>query len=85
MLMFFRDTCAICVEDKLNFRQKKNTLGVILTREFCCENCGAIFIEDELRWKLVQMKNKYNPIWKQFQHKSLYVREWVNIGQECTL
>ena len=80
MQMLFGNTCVICHSEKLIFRKKQAFFGITLTGSFYCENCGSVFMEDELRWKLVQMKDKFNPIWQEFRQKSLYVREWVNIG-----
>lgn len=81
MQMFFEKTCVICHSDNLTFRKKKTFLGIPTSSEsFVCENCGSIFLEDELRWKLVSTKNPLNPIWQQFHQKSFYVREWLSIG-----
>jgi len=79
--MLFDTTCVICHEDRLTFQKKKMVLGITLSPEnYVCENCGSIFCEDELKWRLVQTKDKNNPIWKEFRQKSLYVREWLTIG-----
>ena len=80
MQMFFDNTCVICSSDKLIFQKKKGMLGLTVTSIFSCENCGSIFTEDELKWKLIQIKDRRNPIWMQYQKKSFYVREWIGIG-----
>jgi len=81
MQMLFEKTCVICRTDKLTFQKKEMVLGIIISPErYCCENCGSIFIEDELKWKLVSTRDKYNPFWQQFRQKSFYVREWLSIG-----
>ncbi|MBF0505046.1 MAG: hypothetical protein HQL14_08095 [Candidatus Omnitrophica bacterium] len=82
MQMLFGKSCVICHADKLNFRKKKTFLGLSSPENFFCENCGSLFVEDELKWKLIQIKDKFNPIWQQFQQKSFYVREWVDIVQK---
>ena len=81
MQMLFKDTCVICQEDKLSFRKKKAIFSFASSESYCCENCGAVFVEDELKWRLVEMKDRLNPIWQEFRLKSFYVREWVNLGQ----
>jgi hypothetical protein len=80
MQMLFENTCVICHADKLIFRKKKTVWGMVSPESYLCENCGSIFVEDELKWKLIQTRNKFNPIWQQFQQKSFYVREWFSIG-----
>jgi len=81
MQMLFEKTCVVCHSDKLVFRKKKMILGITTSPEnFVCENCGSVFCEDELRWKLVSTKDTLSPVWQQFHQKSLYVREWLSIG-----
>ena len=80
MQMFFKNTCVVCHTDKFSFLEKRVVLGLTLPGRFICENCGSIFIEDELKWKLVQIKDKFSPTWLQFRNKSFYVRKWVDIG-----
>jgi hypothetical protein len=81
MQMLFEKTCVVCHSEKLISRKKKTILGIITSPEsFICENCGSIFLEDELRWKLVSTKYPLNPVWQQFHQKSFYVREWLSIG-----
>ena len=79
MQMLFGKTCVICHANELNFQEKKTFLGLTSTKIFSCEDCGSVFMEDELRWKLVEMKDKLNPVWQEFRQKSFYVREWGNI------
>ena len=81
MQMFFGKTCVICQADKLILQEKKTFLGLTSTKIFCCEDCGSVFMEDELRWKLVEMNDKLNPLWQQFRQKSFYVREWIDITE----
>ena len=85
MQMFFGSTCVVCRSEGLIFRKKQSVLGITLHGSFLCENCGSVFMQDELKWKLVGMKDKFNPLWQQFRQKSFYVREWINIAgaQEC--
>ena len=81
MQMLFKDSCVICQKDTLVFRKKTTVWGFMTTPEcYACENCGSTFIEDELKWKLVQTRDRRNPIWQEFRQKSLYVREWLSIG-----
>ena len=82
MQMLFEKTCVICHAEKLTFQKRKMVLGIATVPEcYACENCGSIFIEDELRWKLVSIKDKLHPIWQQCRKKSFYVREWMSIGK----
>jgi len=82
MQMLFENTCVICRADKLIFRKKKAVLGITVCAEnYLCENCGSLFLEDELRWKLIGSKDKLNPLWQQFHQKSFYVREWLSMGE----
>ena len=78
--MLFENTCVVCREDQLTFRPRKTVWGITSPKSYFCENCGSIFIEDELRWKFIHINNKLNPLWQQFHQKSFYVREWLSIG-----
>jgi hypothetical protein len=80
MQMLFEKTCVICRGDKLIFRNRKTVWGITSPKSYFCEDCGSTFMEDELRWKLVHIKDKLNPAWQQFRQKSLYVREWLSIN-----
>jgi hypothetical protein len=80
MQMLFENTCVVCHADKLTFRKRKMVWGIASPESYFCENCGSTFMEDELRWKLVETKDKLNPIWQQFNQRSFYVREWLSIG-----
>ena len=85
--MLFENSCAICRTDRLTFREKKIVWAFkTLPENYYCENCGSTFLEDELRWKLVDTKDRLNPLWQQFRQKSLYVREWLSIhSQEASI
>ena len=80
MKMLFDNTCVLCHAERLIYKKKEFAWGIESPEKFCCENCGSTFIEDELKWKLIDTKDKSHPIWKEFRQRSLYVREWFSIG-----
>jgi hypothetical protein len=82
MQMLFENTCVICRTENLIFRDKRTVWGIKnIPENYYCEHCGSTFMEDELRWKLVDTKDRLNPLWQQFQQKSFYVREWLSIRE----
>jgi len=81
MQMLFENTCVLCRSERLVLRKRRMVLGVVASPEcYACENCGCTFVEDELRWKLVETRDKLNPIWQEFNQRSLYVREWLSLA-----
>jgi len=83
MQIFFDQTCAICQAEKLTFRPRKKLWGLQVPETVSCGNCGAVFHEDELRWKLMHLKDKQSPFWLKYRQKSFYVREWIQIGADA--
>lgn len=80
MQLFFDKNCPLCQSAKLVFRSKRIVWAFQVPDSVTCPDCGAIFHEDELRWKLVHLKDKQSPLWLRYRQQSLYVREWMSVS-----
>jgi hypothetical protein len=76
----FGKICSICHSEKIFLKEEKHLFGLFSRNNLICSQCGAVFKEFKMKWKLSEINNKNNPIWKKYGEQILFAREWERVG-----
>lgn len=74
------EKCPLCSQGQVIEQMKKKFFGLIPTRNYVCNNCGAVFTKKGDRYKLAKVQDVSNKIWQEYCNQILTMREWRNIA-----
>jgi hypothetical protein len=76
----FERICVICHSEGVH-PKKENFISKLFSRNsIVCDQCGAVFLQYDAKWKLAKVGNMNNLIWQKYGRHSFLAREWVSIG-----
>ncbi|MEJ5229941.1 MAG: zinc ribbon domain-containing protein [Pseudothermotoga sp.] len=74
------DKCTVCKQVKLYPVEEKTAFGLLKAEKIKCANCGAVFLKKKDKYRLTEVQDISNPVWKDYGRKTLTLREWLNIA-----
>ncbi len=74
------DKCPVCKSGKLSPVSKKKLFGLVTMQNIECNNCGAVFVQKQGKYRLDKVQDTTNTVWQEYGNQSLTEREWKNIA-----
>jgi len=74
------DKCPICKSGKLSSATKKKLFGLVKTQNVECDTCGAVFTQNNEKYKLSKTLDASNSTWQEYGNQALMADEWKNIA-----
>ncbi len=76
----WQEICPVCREGKLIGKKHRRILGLVTSLSYECDVCGAVFIQEGDKIKLMEVLDETSEIWLLYGKKSLYSDEWKRIA-----
>ncbi len=73
--------CPVCREGRLEAETGQNFLGVHGTESFACISCGARFVPEDCKFRLVAIAKKRDPEWSNLLNRKYSADAWLEIAE----
>jgi hypothetical protein len=74
------DKCPVCKSGKLLPITKKKLFGLVSTKNYECNGCGATFTQKGEKYQIAKVLDTSNQIWQEYGNQILADKEWRNIA-----
>ena len=74
------NNCIVCKAGEMIPMVHKGTFGFGIKNTLVCNNCGAVFEKNGLKYKLSKVNDTSQPLWIRYGHQTLTEDEWTRIG-----
>jgi hypothetical protein len=79
-LPVWTDLCPVCRKGALTMVTGQRLFGIPETDFYACTDCGAKYVPDGDRFRLVAITRIEDPLWKRHLNKTFTVDEWTAIA-----